>query len=167
MSNRRTFMAALGGAAAWPVVARAQQPDRVRRIGGLMGWAENDHVSQEMVAAFTQGLAALGWNEGSNLPIDLRWTAGDTNRAASFAKELVALRPDVILTGSTPVTAAIHRETQSSPPSSLPVSYRRLSRSRLQRRPYPSCSRPQMTQSKMGSLRACTVREGTQRASTR
>jgi putative tryptophan/tyrosine transport system substrate-binding protein len=113
--RRREFIAALGGAAAWPVVARAQQPDRVRRIGALLGWAEADAISQEMLAAFKQGLASLGWSEGSNLHIDLRWTAGDINRAASFAKELVALQPDVILTGSTPATAAIHRETQTIP----------------------------------------------------
>jgi putative tryptophan/tyrosine transport system substrate-binding protein len=113
--RRREFIVGVGNAVAWPLVVRAQPPDRVRRIGALMGWAETDPISQEDFAAFKQGLAALGWSEASNLYIDLRWTAGDINRALSLAKELVALQPDVILTGSTPATAAIHRETQTIP----------------------------------------------------
>jgi putative ABC transport system substrate-binding protein len=114
-TNRRAFIAALGGAAAWPVVARAQQSDKTRRIGVLEVMAETDPVEQQSFAAFKQALAALGWNEGSNLHIDLRRSAGDINRASSLAKELVALQPDVIFTGSTPNTMAIHRQTQTIP----------------------------------------------------
>jgi putative ABC transport system substrate-binding protein len=113
--RRRAFIAGLSSAAAWSLVARAQQPDRVRRIGVLMGGAETDLSSQQDFAAFKQALAALGWNEGNNLHIELRFSAGDINRASSLAKELVALQPDVILTASTPTTAAIHRETQTIP----------------------------------------------------
>jgi putative tryptophan/tyrosine transport system substrate-binding protein len=113
--RRREFIAGLGGAAAWPLAARAQQPDKTRRIGVLMGYAETDPRVQRVFAAFRQRLAALGWSEGSNLHIDLRWTAGDINRTSSLAKELVALQPDVILTGGTPNTVAIHRQTQTIP----------------------------------------------------
>jgi putative tryptophan/tyrosine transport system substrate-binding protein len=112
--RRREFIAGLGGAAAWPLVAQAQQPD-ARRIGVLDGGAETDPASQQAFVALKQALAALGWNEGSNLHIDPRWSAGDINRTSSLAKELVALQPDVILTASTPTTAAIHRETQTIP----------------------------------------------------
>jgi len=113
--RRRAFIAALGSAAAWPLVALGQQPDKTRRIGVLDGGAETDPIAQQNVAAFKQALAALGWNEGSNLHIDRRWSAGDINRTSSLAKELVALQPDVILTGSTPNTLAIHRQTQTIP----------------------------------------------------
>jgi putative tryptophan/tyrosine transport system substrate-binding protein len=111
--RRGEFIAGIGSAAAWSLVARGQQPDKKRRICVLMGWAESDPIVEKAFAAFEQRLAALGWSEGSNLHIDLRWTAGDINRAFSLAKELVTLQPDVILSGSTPATAAIHRETQT------------------------------------------------------
>ena len=113
--KRREFMTLLGGAAAWPVSARAQQLERMRRIGVLMGYAENDPEAQTRLAAFKQALLALGWGEGRNLRIDLRWTAGDIDRASTFAKELVAVHPEVILANTTPVTAALQRETKTIP----------------------------------------------------
>ena len=95
--RRREFISLVGGAAvAWPFATSAQQPERIRRIGVLMGYAEDDPEAQSRLAAFTQALAALGWTEGLNLRIDIRWSAGDINRAATFAKELVALQPEVI-----------------------------------------------------------------------
>ena len=111
--RRREFIAMLGGAAAWPLAARAQQS--VRRVGVLMGYAEDDPEAQLRYAAFQQRLAALGWTEGRNLKIDIRWTSADVSRAATFAKELVALQPEVILTNTTPVTAALKGETQTIP----------------------------------------------------
>jgi putative ABC transport system substrate-binding protein len=108
--RRREFMAALRGAAAWPLAARAQQGARVRRIGVLMGGDENGRVS-----AFTQALAALGWTEGRNVGIDLRWGGGDANRIRAFARELVGLQPDIILVGSSPATVALQRETRTIP----------------------------------------------------
>jgi putative ABC transport system substrate-binding protein len=114
--RRREFITFIGGAvAAWPLTARAQQPDRKRRIGVLMGYAEDDPEAQSRLAAFIQRLAALGWAEGQNLRIDYRWAAGDSNRASAFAKELLALQPDLILSNTTPVTAALQRETKTVP----------------------------------------------------
>jgi putative ABC transport system substrate-binding protein len=113
MIKRRAFIAGLGSAAAWPVVARGQE--RVRRIGVLVSYAETDPVARDILAVFRQELAALGWSEGRNLRFDLRWSAGDIDRVASFAKELVALQPDVILSNATPVTAAIQHETRTIP----------------------------------------------------
>jgi putative ABC transport system substrate-binding protein len=113
--KRREFITLLGGAAALPLAARAQQAERVRRIGVLMGYAENDPEAQSRIAAFKQELAALGWTEGRNLRIDIRWAAGDVNRALAFARELLALQPEVILSNTTPVTAALHRETRTVP----------------------------------------------------
>jgi putative ABC transport system substrate-binding protein len=92
--QRRNFIRLLGGAAvAWPFAARAQQPDRMRRIGVMMGYAEDDPEAQTRLAAFKQGLLTLGWSEGRNLKIDVRWASGDTDRATAFARELVALQP--------------------------------------------------------------------------
>ena len=114
--KRREFITFLGGSvAAWPLVAHAQQPDRIQRIGVLMGYDENTPFAQRMLSAFKQELAALGWIEDRNLRIDYRWTAGDVSRAGAFAKELVALQPKVILSNTTPVTAALHRETKTIP----------------------------------------------------
>jgi putative ABC transport system substrate-binding protein len=113
--NRRDFIAALGGAAAWPLAAGAQQGGRVRRIGVLVGPDENDPVSKTKVSAFTQALAGLGWTDGRNVRMDLRWGAGDTNRIRAFAQELVGLRPDIILAGTTPATVALQRETRTIP----------------------------------------------------
>jgi putative ABC transport system substrate-binding protein len=114
--RRREFIAGLGSAAAWPVVARAQQGDRVRRIGVLMGGDENDPVRKTNVTAFTQALADLGWTDGRNLRMDLRWSdLDDANRVRALAKELVGLQPDIILTGGTPATVAVQRETRTIP----------------------------------------------------
>jgi putative tryptophan/tyrosine transport system substrate-binding protein len=91
--KRREFISLLGGAAAWPVAARAQQPDRMRLIGVLMAYAESDSTAQSWFAAFRAALAKLGWTEGSNLRIELRWSAADADRMRTLAKELVDLRP--------------------------------------------------------------------------
>jgi putative ABC transport system substrate-binding protein len=113
--KRREFIAGLGSAAAWPVVARAQQGDRVRRIGVLLSYDENEAVGQASVSAFTKSLADFGWINGRNVQMDLRWAGGDTNRVRALAKELVDLKPDVILTGGTPGTLATQRETRTIP----------------------------------------------------
>jgi putative ABC transport system substrate-binding protein len=111
--RRREFIAGLGSAAAWPVVARAQQD--VRRIGVLMPGDENDPESKRRLSAFTQALADLGWTDGRNVRMDLRWVGTDTNRIGALAQELVGSQPDVILASTTPVTAALHRETRTIP----------------------------------------------------
>ena len=114
--RRREFIATLGGAAAWPLAARAQQGDRVRRIGVLIGdLAENDPIGIASVSAFTRALEQLGWINGRNVRIDIRWAAADVELNAKFAKELVGFRPDVILSASTPGTAAVKRETKTIP----------------------------------------------------
>ena len=114
--RRREFVAVLGGAAAWPLVARAQQSaKRMRRVGALIGFAENDPVTQRRVAAFLKGLADLGWVPDRDFTIDFRYGAGDADRNRTFAKELVGLNPDVILAASTSATAAIQRETSTIP----------------------------------------------------
>ena len=108
MIGRREFIAGLGSAAAWPVVARAQQADRVRRIGVLMTGDENDPGAERRVSAFTQALAGLGWTDGRNVRMDVRW--GDTIRIPALAQELVGLRPDIVVTAGTPATVAVQRE---------------------------------------------------------
>src|SRR6516162_234501 len=114
--RRRAFITALGGAvAAWPLAVRAQQGDRVRRIGVLMPYDENDPWGKRRLSAFTQALVDLGWADGRNLRIDLRWAGGDINRIRALAQELVGLPPDIILTWGTPATAAVQRETQTVP----------------------------------------------------
>jgi putative ABC transport system substrate-binding protein len=113
--RRRTFIAGLGSAAAWPVVARAQQPERVRRIGVLIGSQENDPLGKPRISAFTQAFADLGWTDGRNVRMDIRFGDGDNNRIRLFVQELVGLHPDIILTGGTPATAAFQRETQTIP----------------------------------------------------
>ena len=115
MIRRREFIAGLGSAAAWPLVARAQQPDRVRRIGALMTFNENDPEGKLRYSAFTQALADLGWTDGRNVRMDLRWAGSDSNRIRALAQELVGLQPDVILTNATPATAAVQRETTTIP----------------------------------------------------
>jgi len=115
MIGRRDFITLLGGAAAWPLAARAQQGDRVRRIGVLMGGDENDPVVKTQVSAFTQALADLGWTDGRNVRIDLRWDGGDTNRIRALAQELVSLQPDIIVTTATPTTVAVQKATQTIP----------------------------------------------------
>jgi putative ABC transport system substrate-binding protein len=114
--RRREFITLVGGAAAsWPLVARAQQPDRMRLVGVLMGFAESDPGAQSMVAAFRGALAELGWTEGSNLRIELRWSTGDADRIRTLAKELVDLRPDAILSHGTAVTRVLAGETRTIP----------------------------------------------------
>jgi putative ABC transport system substrate-binding protein len=114
MIRRRTFIAALGGAAAWPVVAGAQQPG-MRRIGVLISTDENDPAAKARVSAFTHALVDLGWTDGRNVRIDLRWGGGDINRIRAHAQELVGLQPDIIVTNGTPATAAVKRETRTIP----------------------------------------------------
>jgi putative ABC transport system substrate-binding protein len=109
--QRREFIAGRGG-----VVARAQQGDRVRRIGVHLPFDENDPVSKTFVSAFTQALAGLGWIDGRNVRMDLRWNGGDdTNRIRALAKELVGLQPDIILAGADLATVAVQRETRTIP----------------------------------------------------
>ena len=110
--KRRTFIAALGGAAAWPLVARGQT---ARRIGMLIGYAEDDVETQARLAAFRKRLDELGWAEGRNLLIDYRFAPANPDQAQRFAKELIALRPDVLVGNSTPATAALLSETDSAP----------------------------------------------------
>jgi putative ABC transport system substrate-binding protein len=114
--RRRDFMTLVGGAAtAWPLAARAQQAQRMRRVGVLIGFAEADPDVQSWLAAFRGGLAKLGWTEGSNFQIQLRWASDDPDRMKAFATELVDLRPDAILSVTTPVTNALVRETHTIP----------------------------------------------------
>jgi putative ABC transport system substrate-binding protein len=113
--RRRDFITLVGGAAAtWPLAARAQQPERMRLIGVLMSVEENAEGKTEL-SAFTQGLAESGWTGGRNLRMEVRWGGGDVNRTRTFAKELVALQPDVILAQGTPGTAALQPETRTIP----------------------------------------------------
>ena len=113
--RRREFITLLGGAAAWPIAAQAQPPERVRRIGVLMAYAESDGEGQAWIAAFREGLQKVGWAEGRNIRIVLRWAADDVELMQQFAKELVAHQPDIILTQNTPSTAAMLRQTRSIP----------------------------------------------------
>jgi len=119
--KRREFMILLGGVAAWPLAARAQQPDRVRRVGVLMGIAD-DFEGQARIAVFRQALQALGWSEGRNIQFIYRWSGGDVAHARQFAKELLDLRSDVILTNSTPATVAVRDITRATPTIFVQVS---------------------------------------------
>jgi ABC-type uncharacterized transport system substrate-binding protein len=115
--RRREFITLLGGAAAaLPLAARAQQPERMKRIGVLMGYPESDSEAQTKIAAFQDGLQKLGWTEGRNTRIDTRWaTPADAESMERFAKELVALQPDLILSSTTPTTAALLQQTRAIP----------------------------------------------------
>jgi putative tryptophan/tyrosine transport system substrate-binding protein len=113
--RRREFISLLGGAAAWPLAARAQQSGQMRRIGVLGSLAETDSEAQSWDAAFRKRLVELGWIDGRNIHIDYRWGAGSVERMQLFAKELVRLNPDVIVTISTPATAALQAETHTIP----------------------------------------------------
>jgi putative ABC transport system substrate-binding protein len=116
MIRRRDFITFLGGAAAaWPLLARAQQGDRMRRIGMLMPGDENDPLRKTYVSVLTQALAGLGWTDGRNVRIDLRWTGRDISRIPALAQELVGLQPDIVVTFGATVTAALQRETRSIP----------------------------------------------------
>jgi len=112
---RRKFIAALGGTAvAWPLAARAQQ-GAMKRVDVLMAFDEHDAKAKGWITSFTQGLSELGWAEGRNLQMEVRWAGDNVDRMRMFAKELVDLRPDVILSFGTPVTAALQRQTRTIP----------------------------------------------------
>jgi putative ABC transport system substrate-binding protein len=114
--KRREFITVLVGASAtWPLAAYAQQGEQMRRIGVLMGYAENDSDGQDWVAAFREGLQKLGWTEGRNIRIDTRWASDDAEAMQRFAQELVALQPDLILSQTTPTTTALLQETRTIP----------------------------------------------------
>jgi ABC-type uncharacterized transport system substrate-binding protein len=115
--KRREFITLLGGGAAvvWPLAALAQQHERIRRISAIMGFRENDTEGSLWFSSFTRALLELGWTEGRNVHIDVRWSASNVKREQLLAKELVALQPDVILAHGTPVTAALKRETRTIP----------------------------------------------------
>jgi ABC-type uncharacterized transport system substrate-binding protein len=115
--RRREFISVLGGAAAaaWPVVGRSQQVDQLRRIGVLSNISESDTEAQSMVKALHRGLRELGWVNGRNVRIDHRWAAGNPRQAAAFAKELLALKPDVIVAHTTPSVLALREETDTIP----------------------------------------------------
>ena len=116
MIRRRDFITLLGGAAAaWPLVARAQQPERVRRIGVLMNRAADNPDGQARLAAFQQTLQQLGWSEGRNVRIDIRWGADDVERERRYAAELIGLAPDIILAGGTLSMAALQQTGRSVP----------------------------------------------------
>ena len=113
--RRRDFITLVGGsaAAAWPLVARAQQGDQVRRVGVLNLLGETDPEGQAWDTAFRTRLVELGWIDGRNVRIDYRWGAGNLDRLQMFAKELIALNPDVLVAITTPGTAALQRETKA------------------------------------------------------
>jgi putative ABC transport system substrate-binding protein len=113
--RRREFITLLGGAAAWPVAARAQQPGPVRRIGVLAGLSADDSQGQARLVAFVQGLQQLGWTDGRNVRIDFRWGAGDADRFRRYAAELIALAPDVILASGSPAVAPLLQATRTIP----------------------------------------------------
>jgi putative ABC transport system substrate-binding protein len=113
--RRREFITLLGCTAAWPLAARAQQAERMRRIGVLMSLAADDRQGQARLAAFVQGLRELGWTDGGNVRIEARWGAGDTDRIRKYAAELVALAPDAILASGGSVVGAVLRATRTVP----------------------------------------------------
>jgi putative tryptophan/tyrosine transport system substrate-binding protein len=113
--KRRDFITLIGGAAAWPLAARAQQPERMRRVGVLMHLAADDPEGQARIAAFTQGLQELRWTIGRNVRIDYRWAAGDAERGRKYAAELVALAPDVILAAGGAVVAPLLQASRTVP----------------------------------------------------
>jgi putative tryptophan/tyrosine transport system substrate-binding protein len=114
--RRREFIILVGGAAAgWPIAARAQQPERMRRIGALMGFAESDPEGQRYIKAFLQGLQDLGWAPGRNVQIEYRWGGSDPDRIQTYATELVGLKPDVILVQTALVLVPLQKETHTIP----------------------------------------------------
>ena len=115
MSSRRKFIALIGGAAAWPLAARAQQGEPMRRIGALMSTAADDPEGQARIAAFQQGLQQFGWTIGRNVRIDSRWPVGDSERTRRYAAELVALAPDVILATGSAAAAPLLQATRTVP----------------------------------------------------
>jgi putative ABC transport system substrate-binding protein len=115
MNRRREFITLLGCAAAWPLAARAQQGQRMRRIGALMPLDENDPEQKRRLSALTQALAELGWTDGRNVRMDLRYAGGDINRLRALAQDLVGLQPDIIVAGGGTATVAVQRETRTIP----------------------------------------------------
>ena len=115
MSSRRKFIALIGGAAAWPLAARAQQGEPMRRIGALMSTAADDPEGQARIAAFQQGVQQFGWTIGRNVRIDSRWPVGDSERTRRYAAELVALAPDVILATGSAAAAPLLQATRTVP----------------------------------------------------
>jgi putative tryptophan/tyrosine transport system substrate-binding protein len=113
--NRRRFITLLGGAAAWPLAARAQQSDRIRRLGVLLVGAENDSRLETRFSWFTKGLGELGWTDGRNVRMDVRWAAGNPDRMRMFASELIDQQPDVIIVNSPVITREVQRQTQTIP----------------------------------------------------
>jgi putative ABC transport system substrate-binding protein len=114
--QRRNFITLLGGAAAWPLAARAQQAERMRRLGALMGYAESDSDARAWYAAFREALQKLGWTQGRNIQVDTRWaTPDDAESMRRFAMELVALQPDLLLSSTTPTTTALLQQTRTIP----------------------------------------------------
>src|SRR5262245_45384006 len=114
--KRRKFIRFLSGATvAWPLATRAEQPGRMRRVGVITGFAENDPEGMAQLSGFIQGFQELGWTDGRNVRMDVRWSGGSVDRMRMFAKELVGMQPDVILAQTTPVVAALRRETRTIP----------------------------------------------------
>src|SRR5436190_1460118 len=113
--KRREFISLIGGAAAWPLTARAQQGERMRRIGVLVSRAQDDPEGQAQVAVFAQTLRSLGWTTGRNVQLDIRWGAAEAASSRRYAAEMVALAPDVILTASSSATVAVQEATRTLP----------------------------------------------------
>jgi putative ABC transport system substrate-binding protein len=113
--RRREFITLLGGAAGWPLMARAQQPERIRGIGVLMQYAESDPEGRERAKALAEGLQKLGWEVGRNLRIDYRWASGDPDRFRLHAADLVKLKEASVLAVSTPAVNALRRESVTIP----------------------------------------------------
>jgi putative tryptophan/tyrosine transport system substrate-binding protein len=113
--KRREFITLLGGAAAWPLAARSQQPEQLRLIGVLMNRAADDADGRARLASFQQAMKDLGWSEGRNIRIDIRWGENDVNRTGKYAAELVALAPDIVLATGTVSVAAMQHVTRTLP----------------------------------------------------
>src|SRR5262245_27458319 len=114
--KRRRFITLIGSAAAaWPLAARAQQPQRMRRIGNLMNFAPDDLQGKARIAAFEQALEQFGWTVGRNVEIDLRWSGGDAERVRKYAAEMVALAPDVIVCSGGTTTGPMQQATRTIP----------------------------------------------------
>jgi putative tryptophan/tyrosine transport system substrate-binding protein len=113
--RRRDFIKVVGSVVTWPLAARAQQPEQMRRIGVLINLAADDPESAARITAFAQGLEKFGWTVGRNVRIDYRWAAGDTRRFQKYAEELVALEPNILLAAATPSVLALQQATQTVP----------------------------------------------------
>jgi hypothetical protein len=113
--RRRDFITLVGGAAAWPLAARAEQSERMRRIGVLMGVTEDEPEGQARISAFREALQSLGWIEGRNIRIEVRWAGGTIEGIRAHTAEMVKLTPDVIVGNGTPLVDALHKATRSIP----------------------------------------------------